>query len=48
MVEWVDGMNRAGAYVNNPIPKVSAEEQELARRFMIKHGAEDLIGMLGL
>ena len=48
MADWVDSMNRAGAFVNNPIPKLTDEDRELARRYMIRHNAEDLFGMLDL
>ena len=48
MADWVDSMNKAASYINGPIPTLTDEDKELARRFMTRHGAEDLFGMLGL
>jgi hypothetical protein len=48
MANWVDGMTKAHQFVDGLVVNVTEEDQELARRFLIKSGAEDLLGMLDL
>ena len=48
MADWADSLSKAASYMNAPIIDITEEQIELARRYMIRHDAEDLLEMLGL
>ena len=48
MADWTDSLSQAASYMNSPMIEITKEQAELARRYMIKHQAEDLLEMLGL
>ena len=45
---WKDGMQTAAAWLEETDIEISDEDKALARRYLIKRNAKDLIGMLGL
>lgn len=45
---WKDGLQSAAMWLESTDIDVSNEDKVLARRYLIKYNAEDLIGMLGL
>ena len=45
---WKDGMQTATEWLEGISIEISDEDKALARRYLIKRNAQDLIGMLGL
>ena len=47
-MSFATSLDKAASVVNTTMIEITEEQIELARRYMIRHDAEDLLEMLGL